>query len=425
MSDNQNIPVTLEPQINENEISEQLEKLFEKLQSKTDEASAETLQDTIADIQNLFGSSGATEMIQKMYETLVNLDTAMTNIRKSFRGSNAELESMYHNAARLGKEFGVTAQAVLEQESVWSAKGYNTGNHAEQMTGNSLLLTNISPDVDTEQAVSGLSSIAEAYALQSDDVKRKVIDNISAIGSAYATTNGEIMTGIGISANAMAGIGEDLTSNIALFTGGQEVIHDAGQVGEAIKSITLRTRGYDEENGRLSESLSHISYRLESLTKTAGNAQGISLFSDGTQEHYKGIVQYLGEVSDAWDSFSQEQQTDLLETLFGSNNTQAGAAIIQNFDQVRNALSSMENATGTADNQMENVRNSLSYNANALSQEWVETWQNMSESGDIVNVIKVLTKLSETVGVLLEHLGTVPVILGALGSYTLQKNGLD
>lgn len=425
MSEHQNIPVTLELELEEDEILKQLEQLFDKLQTKTDEASAETLQDTIADIKNLFSSSGVTETVQKMYETLVNLDTALTNVRKSFRGSNAELEAMYQNAARLGKEFGTTAQAVLEQEAVWSSKGYNTGKHVEQMTGNSLLLTNISSDVNMEQAVSGLSSIAEAYDLQSEEVKRKVIDNISAISSAYAATNGEIITGIAISADAMAGIGEDLDSNIALFTGGQEIIHDAGQVGEAIKSVTLRTRGYDEENGRLSESLSHISYKLENLTKTAGNSQGISLFSDGTQEHYKGMVQYLGEISDAWDSFSQKQQTDLLETLFGSNNTQAGAAIIQNFDQVRSAISSMENAAGTADSQMENIKNSVAYNANALSQEWVETWQNMSDSGDLVNVIKVLTKLSETVGVLLEHLGTVPVILGALGSYTLQKNGLD
>ena len=108
----------------------------------------------------------------------------------------------------------------------------------------------------------------------------------------------------------------------------------------------------------LDESLKNISGDLIDLTKTAQNLQGISIYTDETknlataEKEYKSLVQYLGELSDAWDSFSQTQQNDLLQKLFGKTRAQAGAAIIKNFDAVRDALETMENAAGSADREM-------------------------------------------------------------------------
>ena len=81
----------------------------------------------------------------------------------------------------------------------------------------------------------------------------------------------------------------------------------------------MRIRGYDEETEQLSEDLVNITGDVIDLTKTASNPDGISLFTDETQEHYKDIGTYLHEISDIWSELDEKSQQTLLEKLFGKN----------------------------------------------------------------------------------------------------------
>ena len=76
---------------------------------------------------------------------------------------------------------------------------------------------------------------------------------------------------------------------------------------------------YDEETEQLSDDLVNVKGEVADLTKTAKNTQGISLFTDASQKHYKQMVQYLGEIADEWDQLSEKNQTELLQKLFGKN----------------------------------------------------------------------------------------------------------
>lgn len=53
------------------------------------------------------------------------------------------------------------------------------------------------------------------------------------------------------------------------------------------------------------------------LTKTASNPEGISLFTDETQEEYKSVYKYLQEISEIYDDLGAKQQQKLMEKLFG------------------------------------------------------------------------------------------------------------
>lgn len=66
---------------------------------------------------------------------------------------------------------------------------------------------------------------------------------------------------------------------------------------------------------QLSDDLVNVTGEVADLTKTTKNAQGISLFTDASQEHYKSMVQYLGEIADEWDQISEKNQTELLQKL--------------------------------------------------------------------------------------------------------------
>lgn len=362
------------------------------------------------------------DFVRAGINTIINLDDALIDVNKTFKGSNAELEEMYVNSNRLAKQLGVTTQSVLEQEASWARAGYNTKEQAEEMAKMSSMFASISPDIDTSETDTGLVSIMKAFDIDTTDVKREILDNINEIGNSFAVTNGDILTGLEKSSASMAAIGEDINDTIALFTAGQEILQDADIMGNALRSITMRVRGYSEETEELSEDLVNIKGEVADLTKTASDPNGISLFTDASQQHYKTMVQYLGEISDIWDELSEKQQTDLLQKLFGKTRAQAGAAIIRNFDTVRESLKTMEDAEGSADKEMDNIRKSISYNLNELKETWTGVWQELVDRGDIVTVIKLLTRLSEAIAAIVDKTGGIG-LAGLIGGAVAGAKG--
>lgn len=361
--------------------------------------------------------------VRTIANDIIALDDALIDINKTFQGSNAQLEQMYSNSNELAKQLGVTTEEVLKQEAAWSRAGYNTKEKSEEMTRMSSMFASISPSMDIDTAQTGLISVMKAFDIQTDDVERKILDNINAVGNAFATTNTEIIEGLQRSSSAMASANNSLEQTVALFTGGQEIVQNAETMGAALKTMSMRIRGYDEETEELTDSYQNLSGEIADLTKTAKTQGGISLFEDDAKTQYKSTYQILKEISEIWDDLTDKNRAQLLEKLFAKTRAQAGAAILSNFDSVENALSTMENADGSADKEMENIRKSISYNLNELKQTWIGIWQELADRGDVVKVIDALTKLSEAIAFVVEHaggLGTIATvlapILGAKGS---------
>lgn len=203
------------------------------------------------------------------------------------------------------------------------------------------------------------------------------------------------------SAAALAATGTSYQEAFALFTGGQEILQDAEKMGTALRSISMRIRGYDENSSddapELSDELKNIKGELIDLTKTAQHTEGISIFKDDSQKEFKSLVEYLGEVSEIWDEMTDKQQNDFLQKAFAKTQAQSGAAILRNFDQVKNALETMENSAGSSEKEMEKIKNSISYKINALKETWVEYLTETMDRKDIGNIVDSLTDLSKGV----------------------------
>ena len=93
-------------------------------------------------------------------------------------------------------------------------------------------------------------------------------------------------------------------------------------MGNALRSVSLRVRGYDEETEQLSEDLVGVTGKVADLTKAASNnGRGISLFTDESQTQYKDLVVYFGEIADVMDEISQKDKQELLELVSNSDVT--------------------------------------------------------------------------------------------------------
>ena len=299
-----------------------------------------------AQLAGMVGFYDVINIGREAFETIKELDTALVDLKKTTAMNSSQLEEFYFDSNDVAKQMGVTTQAIIDQASAWSRLGYNTKEQSTQMAKLSSQFATISPGMDTDTAQEGLISIMKAWNIDVDDVKSEIMDNINALGNGMAENNQDIVEGMERSAAALASVGTSYEDAFAMFSGIQEVLQNAEVSGRALRSISMRIRGYDESTEELSSDLENITGELIDLTKTAEHTQGVSIFKEGSTTEFKSLVDYFGEINEVWDEMSQKQQNDFLQKAFGKTQAQAGAALIQNYKGVTKSLEIMEGAAG-------------------------------------------------------------------------------
>lgn len=356
-------------------------------------------------------------------EVVKDLDTALVDLKKTTTMSESELNGFYYSANDIAKQMGVTTEEIINQAASWSRLGYSSKEAAETMAALSSQFASISPGMDTATAQEGLVSIMKAYKVEVDDVERDIMDNINVLGNKFAETNEDIVEGMKRAGATLSVMGTSIEDSFALFTGAQEVIQNAETVGTALKTLSLRIRGYDEETEELSDDIIAATGKVADLTKVASNNfAGVSLWADAEQTQYRSLKDYLGDIARIWDEIDAKSQTELLENLFGKRGASVGSAILKNFSQVEQAIEEMENAAGAADAEMGIIEESLEYKINNLQQTWVGILQELIDNGMLGDLIDALTSISEVLGEIITTIGPVPTLLGGLGLRELLLN---
>lgn len=364
-----------------------------------------------AQMAGMVGVYDVINLGKEAISTIVSLDDALVDLKKTTAMNSTQLEQYYYDANDVAKQMGVTTEEIINQSSSWSRLGYNTAEASTEMAKLSSQFASISPGMEVDEAQSGLVSIMKAWSIDPDQVKSEIMDPINQLGNTMAEDNQDIVEGMERSAAALAAVGTSTKDAFALFSGIQEVLQNAEKSGTSLRSVALRLRSFDETTEEYSEDLANITGELIDLTKTAEHAEGVSIFKPGSTTEFKDLTDYFREIAGIWDEMTQKQQNDFLIKAFGRNQAQAGAALIQNFEAVDKALAEMGESAGSSDKEMEAVESSLSYKINALKETWVGCVQDMIDRGDLGTIVAGLTKVSEAITFLLDKLG----ILGSIG----------
>lgn len=337
------------------------------------------------------------------------LDTALVDLNKTTSMTNSELEEFYYTSNDVAKQMGVTTKEILDQASAWSRLGFSSAEAATKMAQYSSKFASISPGMGVDEAQEGLVSIIKAWDLDVDQVEREVLDNINTLGNKFAESNADLVQGMKRSAAALAATGTSYQEAFALFTGAQEVLQNAEVGGRALRSISMRIHGYSEESEDglevVDEELKNITGDLIDLTKTAKHSQGVSIFKEGSSTEFKSLVEYFGEINDIWSEMSQVQQNAFLDKAFGKNQAQAGAAIIQNYEAIAEAMEAMEGAAGSAEREMSVIMDSLDYKLNTTAETATGIAQNLFKKDDMKSVVDVLNSFMGVLDKVTEKLG--------------------
>lgn len=256
------------------------------------------------------GFYGMVNAVKKSISTITELDTALVDLKKTTVMNENQLENFYYDSNNVAKQMGVTTKEIIDQASAWSRLGYSTAEAATTMAKLSSQFASISPGMSTDEAQEGLVSIMKAFDIDPNDVETEIMDKVNVLGNKFAENNQDVVEGLKRSAAAMSAMGQSFTDTAALFTGGMEILQDSESMGTALRTLSMRIRGYDEETNQLSDDLVNVTGEVADLTKTAQDSQGVSLFTDATQEHYRSMVEYLGDIADRWEQISEKNQTE-------------------------------------------------------------------------------------------------------------------
>lgn len=353
-------------------------------------------------------------------KTVRELDTALSDLKKTTKMSVSELRNFYLSANDTAKQTGVTTQEIIEQAAAWSRLGFNTADAATKLAKYSSMFAAISHGMNLDSATDGLASVMQAFKIgleDTDEVVDGIMSKINIIGKTQAIDNSDIVDFLTRSSDAMAEANNTLDDTIALGTAMVEITRDAASAGQALNAVSMRVRGYDEETKEYIGGVKELSGKIADLTKTASTPEGISLFSDKAKTEYKSTRQLLQDISEIYNQLTNENKTALLEALAGKGNGQAVAAVLNNFDTVTQSLESMSNSAGNAEAEMAAAMDSLDYKLNKVKETGTGIAQNLFGNEDIKTVLDVLGSLGNALDWITEKIGLFGTVGIGLGSF--------
>lgn len=190
----------------------------------------------------------------------------------------------------------------------------------------------------------------------------------------------------------------------------------------ALKTVSMRIRGYDEETEKYVGNLEELSGDIADLTKSTEHPLGVSLFTDTSKTEYKSTAQLLRDISQIYDELTDKQQAALLEKLAGKRQGQILAAILNNFSAVESSLETMKESAGSADREMGIIEQSLEYKINRLKETGVGVFQNLFQREDMGIVIDTLTGVLNVIDGITGSIGFLGTALATVGIVAFIKN---
>lgn len=386
---------------------------------------ASTFQKAINSISKYVGASmliyTSIRAIKSGINSVVELDTALVDLQKTTDGTASQLKNFYFNSNEIAKSLGVTTKEVIQAAADWSRLGYSIKD-AETMAKVSSIFSSISPGMGIEKATDGLVSAMKAFKIEADDALDGIASKINAIGNSQAVSNIDIVEILTRSSAAMAEANNSLEETIALGTAATEITRNAESVGTALKTVSLRIRGYDEETEEYIGGIEELSGAIADLTKTAEHPMGVSLFRDEAKTEYKSTYEIFRDISKIYDELTDKQQAGLLEKLGGKRQAQVNAAILNNFEAVEKSLKTMTESSGSAMREMGIIEESLEYKLNSLKQTAVGVAQNLFQRDSLGVAVQGLTKFLELIELITSKLGLLGSVVVGAGIFNFVKN---
>lgn len=349
----------------------------------------------------------ARKEIQQVYQNILKLDEAMTNLR-IVTGSNTEqAKSMMNTYNDLAMQLGTTTQAVAQSAAEWLRQGYSV-SEANELIKSSTYLSRLG-FMDMSQSVTALTSVMKGFRIEATD-SMDIVDKLTQLDAKYATTAGDIATALSRTSAVAREAGLDLDQTAAALTTMIDVSQqDASSVGNAFRTILAR---YGNVKATAFTSLVGDSDDVDDTNKSINDTEkvlgaiGIKIRSSSSD--MRDFDDVMDELADKWVTLTDVEKNAASTALAGVRQRNIFGIYMENYDTYKQAISEAEKAEGTAARKMQAYNESVAYSINQLSAAWEGFTQKLEASGAVKAFFTGLTDIIENLDHILQYL--MPVI---------------
>lgn len=375
-------------------------------------------------VGSYFTIQQAIRIFKDMYQNVVAVDTAMTNLYKVTDETSASYDRFLKNASKNAKDLGNTISGYINQSADWAKLGYSL-SEAEELSKLSSIYVNVG-EVDEGTAVKDMVTALKGFSIETSNAV-KIIDTYNKLGNEFAVTSAGIGDGVRKSASAMHTANVSFEQTAAMLAGISEITQDTSAAGDFLKIASMRIRGMKGELQALGEevddsvnSISKVQTQILNLTHGS-----VNIFDEN--DEFRNYYEIMKDISEVFDDLSSTEKASLTEILFGKLRGNQGAALIQAFKsgQIEKAYEAAMNSSGSAMAEQERWLESLE----AKTQQLKAAIEGLSiavlDSDFLKNGVDTLTKIVSATDSLIDNFGMMPILIGAIGTAILNSKGLD
>ena len=277
---------------------------------------------------------GLSSVIQEVYK----LDAAITKLQIVTIKSRDELKDAIGGYHELASELKVSSETVLQSAEMWLRAGYSI-EQSNELIRQSIKLSTLGM-MDAQEANSALISVIKGWKLSVSDVE-SVVDAVTALDSAFATTAGDIAKAMqrgNVSANLGGMSLSDFESYVTAVLDTSQL--SAETVGNAFKTVVARmgnvkaskfsgsynaSEGDEEGNG------------FQALNDAEIVLNKIGIQTRDNASNFRDINEVFGEIAKKWSTLDNVTQNAITTAIAGVRQREAMNVLFNNWDQVERA----------------------------------------------------------------------------------------
>lgn len=357
-------------------------------------------------------------VLKQMANATLEVDSAMTELKKVSDVNNNQLEDYFNHAADSAKEYGAKINDVISSAADWKRLGYGfeeSGKLADVTT----LLQRVGDNMNQESSASGLISTLKGFGKDSDEAL-SIVDMVNEVANTQPIDTSGLFAGLERSASSMKAANNTLEQTIGLITAANSVVQDPDSVGTAYKTISMRIRGAttDLENAGLdAEGMAESTAKLREEIMALS---GVDIMIDNN--NFKSTYDILDELSAKWSSLTDIQQASVTELIAGKRQGNVVSALMTNFDIARKSVETAQNSEGSAERELSNYQKSMQYSIDTFKAQFQELSNTALTSDFLKGAIDTGSEFLNVLTKIIDAGGALPTLFATIGGIKLFRN---
>lgn len=359
--------------------------------------------------------SGISREAVKFYNNVVDIDTAMTELRKVTDNTNQQYAEFFDNIGQKAKDLKIDLSDLISQTAEWGKRGYSL-DEAETLATNSGIYSVVG-EVDNATAVQDLTTVMKSYNMTVDE-SINIVDKFNAISNKYAVSASDIGDMLSRSVSSLSVAGNTLDQAIAMGTAITEITGDAAEAGNSLKVLSMRLRGAKtelEDAGESTEGMAVSTSKLREDIKALTNVNGTGGFDImKDSQNFKSTYEIMKGIANVWNDLTDTSKAAVIEKIAGKQRGNTITALLTNMSQADKIVNDSIGSAGSAMSEYEKYLDSIQGRVQGF-QTSIENLSATLINGDLVKfgitsgtqIIDVLDNLISKFGVLETFIPTV------------------